>query len=237
MQYNKFFKKKPTIKSLNIDLDNKQRRQYSLCKTRGIEDKGSFELSENRYKKLISSDCFFCGEPPSKYSDGQIRNGIDRLDNKIGYTIKNSITSCSTCNFMKGKMEAHDFLNHCEKIANVMTERKLYLRTLNKNSIEYKVYMFKFGNYLSPNEIFEAIQKGLLKKEDIKYDFSIALKESPQEYDIVRNQLREKRVPKHILKKFTREFYNNHQTNVWKNADTKESLIITEQSLMIDLLK
>ena len=43
-------------------------------------------------------------------------NGLDRIDNGIGYTLNNVRPCCSTCNYMKHRLNEKEFLNHIEKI-------------------------------------------------------------------------------------------------------------------------
>ena len=88
-----------------------------------------FELSIDQFKTFLDKNCFYCDEVPSSVYEirnsqtGRIRaglpltyNGIDRMDNNIGYTMDNSVTCCITCNRMKMALGYQDFLNHVEKI-------------------------------------------------------------------------------------------------------------------------
>ena len=36
-------------------------------------------------------------------------NGIDRINNSVGYTEKNSVPCCGTCNVAKGQMTLAEF--------------------------------------------------------------------------------------------------------------------------------
>ncbi len=97
---------------------------------KGASDRNlNFELSKEEFKEFLNKNCFYCGEPPSNLyqiknsKTGEIRagipllyNGIDRLDNKIGYTIENSITCCDMCNKMKRSYEFTNFLEQIKKI-------------------------------------------------------------------------------------------------------------------------
>lgn len=44
-------------------------------------------------------------------------NGIDRLDNRRGYTVKNSVPCCTLCNYKKGNQSADEFLTWVRKVA------------------------------------------------------------------------------------------------------------------------
>jgi len=64
-------------------------------------------LTRTDFVSLTSADCFYCGAKPStvmkvpnSYGD-YTYNGIDRVDNNIGYTINNCVPSCKECNSKK----------------------------------------------------------------------------------------------------------------------------------------
>lgn len=78
-----------------------------------------FEISKEEFKKLIKQNCFYCNTEPSQkmYSNGQkismvIYNGIDRIDNNIGYIDSNCVTCCKICNIMKNNLSLEQFKNH-----------------------------------------------------------------------------------------------------------------------------
>ena len=72
--------------------------------------KYEFSLSFKEYLKISDSPCIYCG-------DQKVRNGIDRKDNLIGYTLKNSVSCCSRCNKMKFTYSVEEFLAHAKRIA------------------------------------------------------------------------------------------------------------------------
>ena len=43
-------------------------------------------------------------------------NGIDRIDNNIGYTKENSVPCCEICNKAKRDMSYNDFINYLKRI-------------------------------------------------------------------------------------------------------------------------
>lgn len=77
-----------------------------------------FKLNIDEFKKLCSSICFYCGSDPQSKMDvgNNLRNGIDRVDNSIGYEIDNCVPCCWQCNRMKSNMFHKDFLSHIKKI-------------------------------------------------------------------------------------------------------------------------
>lgn len=81
-----------------------------------------FELTEEQFKALTKQNCHYCGsEPIKKYKEGRftsdyVYNGIDRVDNSLGYTVDNSVACCGDCNFMKHMATKEEFLSHVNKI-------------------------------------------------------------------------------------------------------------------------
>src|SRR5262245_20563272 len=89
----------------NTVIGQRYKQYQHLATRRGI----SFNLSYEEFSNLVKRSCFYCGDP------GRIKtiaienviysarmNGIDRVDNRIGYDIHNVVPSCSTCNSRKG---------------------------------------------------------------------------------------------------------------------------------------
>jgi hypothetical protein len=72
------------------------------------------QISDNDFKKLFEDICYICG----KKANDIYLNGIDRFDNKKGYTVENCRSCCSTCNYMKKDMDYDDFINQVAKIYN-----------------------------------------------------------------------------------------------------------------------
>jgi hypothetical protein len=59
------------------------------------------DLTESRYRWLISKPCSYCGSPSG---------GVDRVKNEYGYTTLNSVPCCGACNKAKLAMSAPDFI-------------------------------------------------------------------------------------------------------------------------------
>jgi len=90
----------------------------------------NFDLSEEQFKEFTSQNCHYCGAKPSSLSkprDGSstlegidnaayVYNGIDRKSNGNGYTMDNCVTCCRKCNFLKGKLNYDEFVEHIKTI-------------------------------------------------------------------------------------------------------------------------
>lgn len=88
------------------------------AKRRGV----LFDISRTDFENLINLPCFYCGDPPKERTLTSHRaklvcNGIDRVDNSLGYVAGNCVTACKTCNVAKARLGQQEFINHCKKIA------------------------------------------------------------------------------------------------------------------------
>ena len=89
----------------------------SNARKRGI----SFDLSYSQFETLVDSECYFCGDTGGNtlrkrgynvYS----YNGIDRVDNSVGYLPSNCISYYSWCNKAKNNDTLANFVDKCKKI-------------------------------------------------------------------------------------------------------------------------
>jgi hypothetical protein len=93
-------------------------------KKKAFERNFEFKLSLDEFKKLIKSNCFYCGKEPSqiwrrpkKRDEIQIIwNGIDRVDSLLGYVIDNCVSACKHCNRVKSNMSLQEFKDHIKRI-------------------------------------------------------------------------------------------------------------------------
>lgn len=82
----------------------------------------SFELDLEGFIHLTSQNCHYCGQEPNKTIKGRqsrseyIYNGIDRLNNNLGYFIENCVPSCTQCNIAKRTLSKEDFLGWIKKV-------------------------------------------------------------------------------------------------------------------------
>jgi 5-methylcytosine-specific restriction endonuclease McrA len=97
---------------------------YGLYRIRAKNKSINFELTKEQFKKITSQNCFYCGESPSQYTKSHKHhfygaykhNGLDRINSKQGYTIKNVVACCKYCNYAKNDLTTTKFLNHIRKI-------------------------------------------------------------------------------------------------------------------------
>lgn len=106
----------------NLTQKNNLYRKYkAAAKRRGYE----FTLSKKEFINLIEQNCAYCGTSPCtteksyiyKYNhEDYYYNGVDRIDNSIGYTSSNCTTACKFCNNSKNTLSKNEFLEYIKKI-------------------------------------------------------------------------------------------------------------------------
>jgi hypothetical protein len=100
--------------------DNNYLKIY-LTYTKSAEKRNLvFELTPEEFKNLIFDNCYYCGEYPSnkikfKKNLTITYNGIDRVDNSIGYILSNCVSCCAKCNRTKMEMNVGDFIAWIKK--------------------------------------------------------------------------------------------------------------------------
>lgn len=82
----------------------------------------SWELLKEQFFLLTSSNCVYCGSEPYKikfcasHNGTYTYNGIDRVNNDLGYLLDNSVSCCARCNYAKGDMTKEEFLTWARKV-------------------------------------------------------------------------------------------------------------------------
>lgn len=78
-----------------------------------------FELTRDDMHDITQQDCIYCGRKPLSISHAKgksdngryMYNGIDRVDNDIGYVRENCVACCGRCNVAKASMSLEEFKN------------------------------------------------------------------------------------------------------------------------------
>ena len=115
---NKEISKKKKLPNFTAIANEALYRYKNNAKTRNY----SWEISDEKAFELFSKDCYWCGDgPKSKGRKRQNRdktfiNGIDRVDNSIGYKEENVVPCCKVCNKIKMDFTIEEFLLNIKKI-------------------------------------------------------------------------------------------------------------------------
>ena len=94
----------------------------SIYKSNARKRDVSFDLTYAQFETLVDGECYFCGDIGGNtlrkrgYNDYSY-NGIDRVDNSVGYLPSNCISCCSWCNRAKNNGTLANFVDKCKKIA------------------------------------------------------------------------------------------------------------------------
>lgn len=84
-------------------------RYQSGAKKRGL----AFDLSFDSFVTLWQKDCRYCGSVI-------VTIGLDRVDNTLGYSLRNIVPCCSRCNGAKSNMTCEQFATMCRHVARHM---------------------------------------------------------------------------------------------------------------------
>ena len=95
----------------------------------------SWELTKEECLSLYQSPCYYCGALPNcvtypsttdkKHGGAFIFNGIDRVDNSLGYTSENVVTCCKDCNYAKRDRSLAEFKEWVTRLHQHMTANGL----------------------------------------------------------------------------------------------------------------
>lgn len=98
-----------------------KRSVYSAYRYNAKKAERLFDITFNEFVEITSKNCSYCGGKPqnrikTKEAEPYIYNGIDRVDNSLGYIKENCVPCCGKCNLMKRGMTVVEFISHIKKI-------------------------------------------------------------------------------------------------------------------------
>lgn len=88
-----------------------------------------FFLSKEEFLDLTSSPCKYCGIKPlqsvfnNKTPTPYVYNGVDRVDNKVGYIKENCVPCCYVCNLAKRSMSLAEFMAWIDRLVKFRTQQ------------------------------------------------------------------------------------------------------------------
>lgn len=104
---------------------------FANYKLRAINKELQFNLTKQEFKTLVIENCEYCGSEPNNLmkkktmNGGMVYNGIDRVDNSLGYVKSNCITACEICNKAKRDLTIEEFITWIQRITQSNSWKKL----------------------------------------------------------------------------------------------------------------
>lgn len=131
-------------------------KKYNIYKNRAIKKGIEFSLSEYKFYKLISSECYCCGVFENTYI------GVDRLNNNDGYNDVNTRGCCWDCNRAKSDMSLDQFAEWISKF-NLKKRDEIY-------KLKRSTDLCKKLNLKSEKEAFnEQLNNSLFEHSEVFY--------------------------------------------------------------------
>lgn len=100
---------KEKVRSYNKQFDKGFSGKYRMVLSRHKSRWACPCISLEEFTQIVQRPCTYCG-------DKNRTKGIDRVDNKEGYTLNNSESCCKQCNYMKNNWTVDEFLSRINKI-------------------------------------------------------------------------------------------------------------------------
>lgn len=107
---------------------NKKRREsleahYKIYQRSARLKKLKFEFSEEEFKELVVKPCYYCN-----IIDEKGFNGIDRMNQSVGYSHSNGVSCCAMCNWLKGSLDSATFIKRAQHIHSFQngTDKKIH---------------------------------------------------------------------------------------------------------------
>jgi hypothetical protein len=104
-------------------------RLFDTYRRHAKSAKRDFLLDLKQFQQLTSSNCYYCNAAPSKIMvtnknssnkistwSNYIYNGIDRIDNFLGYILDNCVPCCEICNWAKSNRGVDEFKQYISNI-------------------------------------------------------------------------------------------------------------------------
>jgi hypothetical protein len=95
---------------------------YRNIVKRANNKKINIDITKEEFRFFTKQNCYYCGIEPKQSSRNRkdstqyVYNGLDRINNSLGYTKNNVVVCCGRCNRMKGILNQDFFINQIKKI-------------------------------------------------------------------------------------------------------------------------
>ena len=95
-----------------------------------------FDLDVETFRRLTSGNCFYCGiKPMQVIASGKnyyYYNGLDRINNDLGYMESNTVTCCKNCNKSKSAFSQLYFYNWVKRTHKNLQKKISFRRASNE---------------------------------------------------------------------------------------------------------
>ena len=158
--------------------DSYSDKGYIAYRENAISRNKEFSLSKQEFYTTVCNPCSICGKLDSETH----QNGIDRIDNDIGYQTGNIQSCCGECNFMKREYPLIEFLgkltdicithpnfeldteniisvNHIQRNPNKMTKNEIQLLTKEKKEKQTEELLLRYNDENIVNRVKELCEK------------------------------------------------------------------------------
>lgn len=119
----------PLINSKRLSLPEGEanvRQIYSNYKGGAKTRELDFNLTLDEFRKYLFNKCYYCGSEPSRLhvvknlqqNNSILYNGIDRVNNDLGYVIENCVSCCKICNYAKQNLTYLEFIKWIDNLVN-----------------------------------------------------------------------------------------------------------------------
>ena len=109
---------KNTLPDMAASLNRLIGKYKKRAKTKGY----AYHLTNVVFIELVKQDCYYCGSPPREDHEGYVRNGIDRIESTLGYTVDNCRPCCVICNRAKSDLPYAEFIDWVRRLKLQMSE-------------------------------------------------------------------------------------------------------------------
>jgi hypothetical protein len=109
------------------------KRYENRAKNKNLE----WFITKEEFYEIINKECYLCG----KKTDKQHKNGVDRVDNNLGYTVENIKPCCGECNYMKNDYNIDELFNKFKMIYDNFNKKCDFIEKLNEttNNVDNKI--------------------------------------------------------------------------------------------------
>ena len=131
---------KEMFEEINSKRNVNDKYKVGYYKNRAEKNSITYDVEDEIMIKLFHEPCVYCG---MEITDKKL-NGVDRLNNDLGYVESNIVSCCEMCNYMKRCMDSYIFIKKCDHI---LTHNKI-----KNGSLCYEFFMnhtsMSFNGYL-----------------------------------------------------------------------------------------